>query len=215
MASIFRTGQRLWLFVHGERVSVRVQSHDQDMITINLGPDLIIQKGVVVPIGCPVPRGFTLYWMQVLNPPNSLGRNVVLRRNPNAGANFHRRGWRVNVPLPAKIKRTGATHFIESRIANLSMEGAFLESAASIAVGDVLDLHVTIPNTPPCQLSARVCRLAPQVSTDSPFNSADQAVSGAGLAFLKIPSETRTALTHFLWKTIRETHGSSIHIHRD
>jgi hypothetical protein len=146
--------------------------------------------------------------MQVLVPPNDMGRQAVLRRNPNAGGNFNRRGWRVNVALSATIRRTGAPHFIESRVANLSMEGAFAVSAASLCVGDVIDLRMFLPDTSPCQLTARVCRLAPVSQASASGLPNDQGICGAGLYFLEVPRETRSILTRYLWRTIRELHSS-------
>ncbi len=215
MASIFRTGQRLWLFVQGTRVAVRAKSHDHDSITVSPGPNVLLPRGAEVPVGCPTPYGYMIYWMQVMTPPNDLGRQAVLRRNPNAAGNFNRRGWRVNVSLPATIRRAGAPHFIESRAANLSMEGAFLESAASISLGDLIDVRMTIPGTTPCQLSARVCRLAAPTPTDTDNLSPDQPVTGAGLCFLNVPPETRTILTCYLWRTIRESRGVGSRIPHD
>ncbi len=207
MATIFKTGQRLWLLVQGIRVVARVQSHDQDSIVVSPGPGLILERGAVVPVGCPTPGGFALYWMQVLTPPNALGRHAVLRRNPNAGGNFNRRGWRVNVSVVATIRRTGAPHFVESRVANLSMEGAFVVSAANMCAGDIIDLRMFLPDTTPCQLTARVCRLAPVAMVSATGLPADQGICGAGLIFLEVPRETRGVLMRYLWRTIRELHG--------
>ncbi len=210
MASLFRTGQRIWLLVQGTRVAARVQSHDQDSIVVSPGPGLVFDRGSVLPVGCQTPHGFALYWMQVLTPPNGMGRQAVLRRNPNAGGNFNRRGWRVNVSLAATIRRTGAPHFIESRVANLSMEGAFAVTAASMCVGDVIDLRMFLPDTSPCQLTARVCRLAPVALVNALGLPIDQAICGAGLFFLEVPRETRSVLTRYLWRTIRELHSTSM-----
>jgi hypothetical protein len=215
MASIFRTGQRLWLFVRGRRVAVRVQSHGEDVITISPGPDLVVQRGVVVPIGCPMPHGFMLYWMQVLTGPNALGRQVVLRRNPNASGNFFRRGWRVNVSLDAKVRRAGAMYFVEGRTKNLSLEGVFLESTAGFAAGELVDLQLTFPDRSLCALSARVSRRAPTTQANALSSSTDWPVIGMGLYFLKMPPETRAALTRFLWRAVRELPDSGIQIHHD
>ncbi len=216
MASIFRTGQRLWLFVRGKRIAVRVQSHGEDVIIINPGPDLVVQRGVVVPIGCPVPHGFVLYWMQVLTEPNALGRNVVLRRNPNASGNFFRRGWRVNVSMPVKWRRAGAAYFVEGRTVNISLEGVLVESTASIPVGELVDLQLAFPDKSLCALSARVSRHAPATQANAPpASAADWPVTGAGLYFVNVTPETRAALTRFLWRAIRELPNTGIQIHCD
>jgi hypothetical protein len=215
MPSIFRTGQRLFLFVRNARVPVRVQSHNHNTITLSPGPDLVVKQGVVVPIGCPMPHGYSLYWMQVLTIPNAMGRNAVLCRNPNAGKNLRRRSSRVSVILPVKVKRAGAPHFIESRTANLSMVGVFLESGASIAVGDLMELQIGLPDAPHCSLTAKVCRLAPVMLTDSPAFSTDQPICGAGLSFVNISAEARGLLTQFMWTTIRKLHGSRIPVIHD
>ncbi len=203
MTSIFRTGQRLWLLVQGVRVAARVQGHDQDFIIVSPGPGLAFDRGAVIAVGCPTPNGFALYWMQVVTPPNDMGCQAVLRRNPGAGGNFNRRGWRMNVSLGATIRRTGATHFIESRVANLSMEGAFVVTAASICVGDVIDLRMMLPDTSPCQLTARVFRLAPVTLAIAEGLPNDQAV-------FEVPRETRSVLTRYLWRTIREMHSAGM-----
>ena len=191
------------------RVAARVQQHDQEgSIVVSPGEGVVLDRGAVIPVGCPNAHGFALYWMQVLSPPNGMGRNAVLRRNPNAGGNFNRRGWRLNVSLAASARRTGAMHFLECRIANLSIEGAFILSSASMNVGDIIDLRIFLPDTSPCQLTARVCRRAPIAAVSASGVPTEGEFQGAGVSFLEIPRETRSILTRFLWRTIRELHGA-------
>jgi hypothetical protein len=171
---------------------------------------LFLERGAVIPVGCPTHFGFALYWMQVLTPPNAMGRQAVLRRNPNAGANYNRRGWRVNTSMGGTIRRAGAPHFIESPVANLSMDGAFVLSAASMSIGDIIDLRMFLPDTSPCQLTARVCRVAPMAAANTSGAQTEESLCGAGLLFLEVPRETRSVLTRFLWRTIREFHSNSL-----
>ena len=211
MASIFRTGQRIWLQTNGIRVAARVQQYDNEgAIVVSPGEGVVLDRGAVLPVGCPTPHGFALYWMQVLTPPNGMGRNAVLRRNPNAGGNFNRRGWRLNVSLAASIRRTGATHFLECRIANLSIEGAFILSAATLAIGDVIDLRIFLPETSPCQLTARVGRLAASGEHAALTGASPGDICGAGVFFLEVPRETRSVLTRYLWRAIREMHSANL-----
>ena len=210
MPSIFRTGQRIWLLVQGRRVTVRVQRLDKGSIVLNPGLGVVLDRGAVIPVGCPTARGFALYWMQVLTPPNAMGRQAVLRRNPNAGGNFNRRGWRVNVALAATIRRTGAPHFIDCHVTNLSMDGAFVVSGAGMSIGDVFDLRLSLPDSPPCELTARVFRTAPMEQVLATGAPTGESLCGAGMFFLEVPRETRSLLTRFLWKTIRDLHSASL-----
>jgi hypothetical protein len=124
---------------------------------------------------------------------------VVLRRNPRAGGNFNRRGWRVAIGLNAAIRRNGSPHFIDGVIHNLSMEGALVQTQARLSVNDMVDFQIDLKEGTPVLVNARVCRL------EAPPAASGQSLRVA-LEFTHVPRESSHALTMYLWRVLREAH---------
>ena len=206
MVTLFKNGQKLCLHLAGKRISTRVMRHTDDVVVTHPGPDAPLTSGMVIMVECPLHHGHALYWMQVLQPPNRLGRDATLRRNPNAGGNLNRRGWRIAADIPVSLRRSGAPHFITSHFTDLSMEGACIISAAAINSNDMVELEFTLPGSPLCQVTGRICRIEP-MNGSSP--DTESALYKAGVVFNTMSNNSRRSITCFLWKRIRELHASS------
>ncbi|NLV41664.1 MAG: PilZ domain-containing protein [Candidatus Hydrogenedentes bacterium] len=199
MISIFRVGQRIILRLGSRKITSRVSSYQSDWISVNLASSVALERGTVCEVACTTPGCSLLYFMQVLRTPEDTGREVVLRRNPRAGGNFNRRGWRVAVGLNAAIRRNGSPHFIDGVVHNLSMEGALVQTQARLSVNDTVDLKIDLKEGRPVLVNARVCRLEALQSAQGPSFR-------AGLEFTHVPGESRRALTMHLWRILREAH---------
>lgn len=199
MISIFRVGQRIVLRLGSRKITTRVSSYQSDRISFNLASSVALERGTVCEVACPAPGCSLLYYMQVLRTPEDTGSEVVLRRNPRAGGNFNRRGWRVTVGLNASIRRNGSPHFIDGVIHNVSMEGALVQTQARLSVNDMVDFKIDLKEGDPLLVNARVCRLeALQAASGPSFRVA--------LEFTHVPRESCHALTMYLWRVLREAH---------
>ena len=196
MISIFRVGQRIILRLGSRKITSRVSSYQSDRISFNLASSITLEHGTVCEVSCPAPGCSLLYYMQVLRTPEETGREVVLRRNPRAGGNFNRRGWRVAVGLGAAIRRNGSPHFIDGFVHNLSMEGALVQTQARLSVNDMVDLKIDLKEGDPVMVNARVSRLE-GLQGGSPR---------VALEFTHMSRETDHTLTKYLWRVLREAH---------
>lgn len=199
MISIFRVGQRIILRLGSRKITTRVSSYQSDRISFNLASSIALERGTVCEVACTTPGCSLLYYMQVLRTPEETGREVVLRRNPRAGGNFNRRGWRVAVNLNAAIRRNGSPHFLDGVVHNLSMEGALVQTQARLSVNDMVDLKIDLKEGDPVLINARVSRL-------EVLQAASGASFRAALEFTEMSRESCHTLTKYLWRILREAH---------
>lgn len=195
----FKAGQKIRLRHAGGVLETRVIRTEGELVFLNPGPGALPTPGEVVEITFAGSGRKYIYYMQVLRPANRMGRDAVLRRNPNATYNGTRRGWRVQSGAKATIRKLGAPHGINAIIENIGAEGALVSSPCRLFPGDPVSLQIHLPELGTIDVEGRVCRIA----AASPDEHGEERTA-AGIAFSRVSRRHHVALIYYIWQRIRE-----------
>ncbi len=195
----FRAGQKIRLRHVGGTLETRVIRTEGELVFLHPGPDALLTPGEVVEASFLGGGRKFLYYMQVMRAANRMGRDAVLRRNPNATYNGTRRGWRVQSGVKATIRKLGAPHGINATIENIGAEGALVTSPCRLFEGDPVSLQIHLPELGTLDVEGRVCRI-----TSAPPDEHGEERSAAGVAFTRISRKHHVALVYYIWQRIRQ-----------
>ncbi len=148
-----------------------------------------------------------IFYMQVYAAPHAGEASLLLRRNPSASFNIHRRGWRVNYTAPTAVRGKGATHFLSAQFCNMSLEAAGFLSETRFPVDAPIELRLALPENPPQIVTARVRRVS---ETPLDKDSFGRDMYGVVACFESLPFEALRHLTHFMWQRIRKQYPHHI-----
>lgn len=194
----FRTGRKIRIRYAGGVQETRIVRTVGDLIFLNPGAGALMTPGEGVEVMYQIGGRKYLYYMQVMRPANRMGRDAVLRRNPNATYNGTRRGWRVQSGVKASIRKLGAVHGINAVIENIGAEGALVISPCRLFPGDPVSLQIHLPELGTIEAEGRVCRTAP-----APPDEHGEERAAAGVAFSRISRRHQVALIYYIWQRIR------------
>jgi len=201
----FKTGQKIRLRHAGGVLETRIVGVEGELVFLNPGPGCLLTPGEVVEITFAGGNRQFVYYMQVLRPSTRLGRDAVLRRNPNATYNGTRRGWRVQAGIKATIRKMGAVHGINGVIENIGAEGALVISPCRLQSGNTVILQIQLPELGTIEVEGLVCRTAP-----APKDELGEECTAAGIAFSRMSRRHHVALIYYIWNRIREGQRDAI-----
>ena len=195
----FKAGQKIRIRHAGGVQETRIIRTEGELIFLNPGPGALLTPGEVVEVTYLGGGRKFMYYMQVMRPANRMGRDAVLRRNPNATYNGTRRGWRVQSGVKATIRKLGAVHGINAVIENIGAEGALVISPCKLFPGDPVSLQIYLPELGTIEVEGRVCRIA-----SAPPDEHGEERAAAGVAFSRMSRRDHVALIYYIWQRIRQ-----------
>lgn len=201
---------------HGKRVVVKTNTatrkarlmawEDHGCMRVSC-PDAPPEQGTPVEVVCMIGTPRILYFMQVEGHSRDRRPSLLLCRNPAHPHNLRRRNWRVPFTAVTGLRRPGATHFLGARCVNISMRAACVVSEAGFAVGDSLEMRLTLPGCPDHHVPANVVRALSEAAGNPVASDAAYRIV---VRFAALDSTPLRDLTYFLWRRIRETYPTTL-----
>lgn len=203
MSAYLEKEKRGYLRLGEKHLPVEILACAKDTIGVSFPHPQPIENGMKLDLEFCESDRLVVYHMQVVVAPIDPGDGVILQRIKGAMYAEKRRTWRVTLDEAVGLRRRGDPRPSNARVLNLSCEGAYLETACALRVGDVVDLLLSLPELPTHQVGGKVVRVEPR-EPDS------NGTGRYGVYFVELFPEARRTLTYFMWKRLRELYPREI-----
>lgn len=210
MKGVLKSGERLTLTFSGKTTihsRVKEAARDGTLLVNYSGQEQ--ERGAEVWVQSKDTLPKKDYFMQIRAEAGPGYPYLLLHRNPGAGFNMRRRGWRVPFTAPAAIRNENDLHFRGATFYDLSLVSARMASECRFEPETRVLLRMQLPEFPEQLMEGRVLRTSrTPVSTDF-FG---QELYGLVVLFQNMSPLATRNLTFFLWKHIRKVYAQQMRL---
>jgi len=143
-----------------QRFLVGIQHVTDDTIEVSFPVRDFPVEGMRVDLEFHDLEGFTRFESEVIQAPKELGDFLVLKRPPAYVRNYHRGSWRVPVDFKAEIKGHVHPRRLHVPVVNLSTGGILILTDSDLAVDDMLEASLPVPELEGEKLTCKVAHRA-------------------------------------------------------
>jgi len=179
-----------------QRFLVSIQKVTENSIEVSFPVRDFPVEGMRVDLEFHDLEGFTRFESEVLTAPKEMGDYLVLRRPPAYVRNYHRGSWRVPVDFKAEIKGHVHPRRLHVPVVNLSTGGILVLSDGELAVDDMVEAALPIPELDGEKMTCRVVHRGEEPEPSG--------LVQVGCSFVSPDPTTIKAVSEYIWARIKE-----------
>lgn len=197
--SHFVEGSRALLVLMGHRFLVTLLHEDREHLRVTFPVQDFPMEGMYVTIEFHDDLGYSSYETEVLQSPAQPGDGLLLKRPSESSRTHHRSSWRVAADFTVQLKSHVHPRRVEAPVINVSAGGMLVRTDMALSMDDNVDLEFNLPGDSLKKALAKVVHVhVPDLSKGE--------LPLVGLQFVGIEPAMSKAITHYIWRRLRQLH---------